>query len=299
MSRTFWIAVIVTLVVALFGVITLPDAKTLVSVELETEALESHVFNPERSTFELPIAQILSDSVDTCASEIKVVPSKEAEIVYTSQPNGELVVTINGAGNWYSSNSARTATEDFAMFRVGPGLGDCSYSGHVRLPVAGSLSAGLQVAALREDGEPLTVLRSATAQVQGRSIDRVFGLIPLGWFSSFTPLEPNRLFFVESWEIPAGSRLESENARWWGYMDVEVGAPNDAMKVFASSNTNEVRLYAPAPFETRSGLVAHDTISMTLSNRLAADPNLKWLLAVLSFVLVIVGIFAQMTSGKD
>ena len=179
-------------------------------------------------------------------------------------------------------------------------VNDCAWQGLLRLPVAGGLSLGVTAAgdASIEEFYPLTQGR---IHIQGRAVERVFGIIPLSLLGPFTPMEPGKLFEGGEFHIPAGSRLEGGPSRFFGFAEIELGDPDlqTGLSVAASSNTREVWIHAPAPRTSRGDLdgpssLEADVVSMTFVTRLTHDPNLHLLFGGFSALVLIGGVVSRL-----
>ena len=78
---------------------------------------------------------------------------------------------------------------------------------------------------------------------------------------------------------------------------MESGRTDRGMWIEASTNAATLQLLAPAPRDVdRSAFDDPDIVSLTLAARLVGDPNLRWLLAIVSFLVLVVGVEAQLLS---
>lgn len=285
-------------------VMTLEEPSVLVAAELETESVEVRVRNPDQMIIELPRATADLQGEETCAEAIRFSVAQHSSIYMTAMPDGSAVIATGGPTRWTSQTIAgEIVEEEGAYFVVSAAEGDCSWSGRLRLPISGELTAGMTAAGDLAPSELRTLL-SGQLKIYGRASETIFGIIPLSLLAGFTPLEPGKLFNAGSFDIPAGSRLEGGNARFWGFADLEITTDGDpVIHVHASTNARELSIFAPAPRFARGGseqsasTLKADTLSMTFGTRLANDPNLHVVFAGLSAIFLILGLLLGRAAG--
>lgn len=285
-------------------VLTLDAPSVLVSGELETESAEIKVLNPDQMILELPLAATILDGVDVCAPNIRLSVARGAEVFLTLQPDGGFVLATGGETNWSSDlKSGQLREAEGAYFLVSPDNGDCKWRGRLRLPVVGELTAGMTATGEVTPSE-LRPLLSGHLTIHGRATERVFGVLPLSLFASFTPIEPGKLFNAGTYDIPAGSRMEGGTARFAGFVDVDIlptgyASLDNRMTLYVTTNARELSIFAPSPRlsnEVASGApptLLADTISMTFGARLANDPNLHVIFGGISALILIVGLLGR------
>jgi hypothetical protein len=84
----------------------------------------------------------------------------------------------------------------------------------------------------------------------------------------------------------------------------EAGKSDRGLIIEASANASAVEVVAPAPgiltgltdSSDGSATTHVDVVSLTLAAQLTGDPNLRWLLAILTFILAILTALAQFFS---
>lgn len=290
-ART-WLGI--SLIIGVIGLVSIPAPNVMVAASLQTETIETMVHNPGEAQFYLPKAIVFDETGnEVCLEDIHVLPRKGAALYFTKTLGGDVFIAIEGGVDWRSQagfNQSDMGSE-FAL----PGSGNCFSDTLIRLPIAGTIKVGTVASGGQSDEGPPALLIEGELDVYGRAIDRVFG-IGVERFP-FLPMEPNRLYLANTLSVPGGSELSSQDARWWGFMDVIPGKAVQGMHVEASTNARLLELKAPAPRlafdEGEAGPLRGDTISLTFGAQLGNDPNIRWLFGAISFLLFVFGIFFQ------
>ncbi|MDP9107381.1 MAG: hypothetical protein M3N49_15815, partial [Candidatus Eremiobacteraeota bacterium] len=248
-----------------------------------------------------------------CLTNIIVRPDHGSTVIYTRPVGGPLIVAVKGLSSWRNARlllGEKTSPADVADFFVDPADHRCAGSGTIRLPIAGELTIGTLSTTGASGDRPMPIL-SGDLKVYGRAVDSLlFGAIPLWWLERLTNAEPGTLYVAETIVLPAGSHVghaftskpdASPVARWWGLVDANLGdGAERGMVIEASTNASTLKLVAPAP-RTPDAVGATpmddpDIVSLTLAARLVGDPNLRWLFAIVSFLVVLIGVEAQLFS---
>ena len=296
------------------GFILMPPPSTMISLDSTSETVTLNISTSE--TGSIFIASAWDELTGKCVQDVRLEPKSGASVSYARKGVGPLYITATGG--WavrLSGNGVDTVTvQNFVSYELGNPKRDCDVPQSVRLPATGYLIIGSENIA-SPDEETLLLLEAELA-IYGRSIDRIFSFIPL----KHGPFRPNSLYFVEDVSVPYGSRVA--NARgfrgdriiWWGAVDVRFGnSSEEAMKIRASANAASVDLFAPPPTLARETSMAAnftkntnrsarsqrpDTIHFSYGSRLLQDPNLRWLYALVTGVLLLVQ-FAKIIYGEE
>ena len=280
-------------------IVTLDKPQVLASVEADTESVIVHVANQDQMRIVLPRALLLTDEGERCAEDITLRTEQGADVFFTVSGPGRLSIATSGPTASQIAGRGVVRSSDGVFAEIGA-VGDCAWQGLLRLPVAGGLSLGVKAAgdASIEEFYPLTQGR---IHIQGRAVERVFGIIPLSLLVPFTPMEPGKLFEGGEFHIPAGSRLEGGPSRFFGFAEIDLAdtGSQTGLRVAASSNTREVWVHAPAPRTSRGDLdgpssLEADVVSMTFGTRLTHDPNLHLLFGGFSAFVLIGGVVSRL-----
>lgn len=294
------VAALSFIVLGVLILLSLPKPNILVSADIRTETIETVVYNPSEAEFTLPRARLLYSDEAPCLEDVLVRPGQGAIVVYTMELSEDWFAVVDGEVSWREATGAISQSSDGVAFMLSADDEHCSASGRLRLPVAGSLSVGLLVAGNQEGGDGLLPILEGTLTVYGRAIEQILWGVPLTIFERVLPLEPGRLYYADKFVIPSGSRMETKEARWWGFVDVDLLPGMSSMWLHASTNASSVALFAPAPKRSKvvTGQSAFeaDEVSLTLAARISNDPNLRWLFAIASFLLVVIGLVSQALS---
>jgi len=294
----FWI--ILSLILGVVGLASLPKPNVLVAASIQTETLEMIVSRPDGTSIFLPTARLEVGNDIECHTDLVVSPHQNTKVYY-SWESASLSIAIDGNFNWRSKNKSAGADE-FAIMSVSDNFDDCSLSHPIRLPISGLMNIGTVAGVISgDDATPLVIL-NGNLDIYGRAADRIFG-IPISVFSSFLPMEPDRLYLADQIKIPAGSSLASETAHWGGFVDVLWGESERGLHLEASTNARSLQLQAPAPRVSSNGNTVEnqkaDVISLTFGARLNNDPNIRWVFAAVSFLCLILGVFFQLPATKE
>ncbi|MFT3997290.1 MAG: hypothetical protein QM667_07780 [Asticcacaulis sp.] len=288
----------------------LPAPVTMMSASLRAETVQMVVNTPDEGAFSLPMVRIGEDA--TCRHAVVVRPGVGAVVTYTREMGQSLVIGVTGPASWDDGERllGRQGDGEVSYFTVSA---DCGWAGTLRLPVAGQLSVGTLTAGADAQTRSMPLL-AGEMHVYGRSIDSLFwGTVPVKGFEGLTPLEAGRLYLAYDQPLPPGSRLgraflatpggSTQTARWWGFVDVDMtagGANERGMLIEAATNATALELYAPTPRpdtqkpdQGRPDSLEPDRISLSLGARLAGDPNVRWCLAVLGALALIIGLGLQ------
>jgi hypothetical protein len=312
--RTVLFAIPLVALAVLVIAFTLPQPLTMVAASARAETLDIQVHNPDEASFVLPRARI--GQYGPCRANVTVQPDQGSTVNYTRPVGAPLVVAVKGRSSWRNRTmllGQKTRPGDVAVFWVDPHDRTCAGAGYVRLPIAGALTVGTLSASGGGGDRPMPIL-SGDLKVYGRAVDSLFfGIVPLGWLQRLTNAGPGTLYVAESIMLPPGSQLGHAFtdvsdippfARWWGFVDANMsdGGTDRGMWIEASTNASTLELIAPAP-RPLAGRSSHganvgepDIISLTLAARLVGDPNLRWLFAIISFIIVVIGVEAQLFS---
>lgn len=304
MGRGFfsvWSLLIFFLVLIVLTLSTLPSPNVLVSSSLTTEAVRLTVQDPEENMLRLPHALADSDNIaSACLTDVVIRPDAGTEVYYTRTPDGAFIVSFNGPTNWRASGRGNNSG-DYILFTVSPASLTCKENQppvtNFRVPIAGTMIAGFVAEGTSNVDEPSSYLLSGKLQIYGRAVHRVL-FLPMKLLSFFLPVEPNKLYHAGEFDIPAGSAFGSDDARWWGFADVDLTRPRDAIQVKASTNARNLKLQAPASYLSEgkaTNTLKSDTISLTFGARLSNDPNLRWLFAAVSFLFALISLSLQMS----
>lgn len=296
----FRIVVFAALLFAFLGflvLVSLPRPNILVSADIRSDTIEMEVLNPSEAEFVLPKATLMTADDAPCLEDILVRPGQGSAVIYTLEMSGDWYAAVDGEVSWRDSSGRVVNDPDGVVFALSSEPDACRWSGRLRLPIAGSIAAGLLVAGNQEAGEELLPLIEGDLTVYGRATERIFWIIPLSLFEWILPLEPGRLYYADTFKVPSGSRMQAPQARWWGFVDISVEGDAPTMWLRASTNAPSVQIFAPAPKQSMSqdpeASFEADQVSLTLATRIGNDPNLRWLFAIASFLLVLVGLIAQ------
>ncbi len=278
--------------------VSLPIPSAMVSIESLTETIEIEVVDDEAARINLPIAW--NDIELRCEKYLSLVPKSGAKAQYSRAIGKPLY--INLLGNWkvYSNGEFLHQSEEFLSYRIGGKEDECSSPSHIRLPANGKLTTGSENISAPSD-ETLVSLEN-TLTIYGRSIDRFLFVFPLNW----GPFKPNALYLVEELTLPGGSRVtnakstEQASSIWWGIVDISLTDPlGQAMLMKATTNSISVDVFSPSPSKTFGGsgrsssrqgtafTQSPDQVSFSLGTRLLQDPNLRWLYAVTTLLIIV------------
>ena len=294
----FWI--LLSVILGVVGLASLPKPNVLVAARVQTETLEMIVSRPDGTSIFLPTARLeISDDIE-CHADLIISPHQNTKVYY-SRESASLSIAIDGNFSWRSKDK-RAGADEFAIISVSNDFDTCSSSLPIRLPISGLMNIGTVAAAVSgDDATPLVIL-NGNLDIYGRAADRIFG-IPVSVFSSFLPMEPDRLYLADQIKIPAGSSLASGTAHWGGFADVLWGQSNRGLRLEASTNARTLQLQAPAPRVSSNGDTLEnqkaDVISLTFGARLNKDPNIRWVFAAVSFLCLILGVFFQLPATKE
>lgn len=294
----FWI--ILSVILGVVGLASLPKPNVLVAASVQTETLEMTVSRSDGTSIFLPTARLeVGDDIE-CHTDLIVSPHQNTKVYY-SRESASLSIAIDGNFSWRSKDK-RAGADEFAIISVSNDFDTCSSSLPIRLPISGLMNIGTVAAAVSgDDATPLVIL-NGNLDIYGRAADRIFG-IPVSVFSSFLPMEPDRLYLADQIKIPAGSSLASGTAHWGGFADVLWGQSNRGLRLEASTNARTLQLQAPAPRVSSNGDTLEnqkaDVISLTFGARLNKDPNIRWVFAAVSFLCLILGVFFQLPATKE
>jgi hypothetical protein len=276
------------------------EPHTMVSATVNTEYASTRVVSPQDGAFRLAAARI----DDTCVRDVFIEPATGAVVALTRPAKGELVVDVIGDSAWHSpyhQNDARQTRERHLRLVVSNDC-DCASGRSVRLPFKGLATIGADLQEVTSDFEkPQLALLSGQLAIYGRSI------IDL----NFGPFQARALYLSQTLPVPAGSRIaaarrdkpssaaagpaakyEGDISPWYGFVDADFDAEGSSgLTVEASTNARFVEIYPPAPFRIEGEVHGSrpDVVSLSLAARLSGDPNLVWLLGVLT---VVGGLFA-------
>jgi hypothetical protein len=293
-----------------FLAFTLPQPLTMVAASVRAETLDITVANPDEASFGLRRARLGQHGA--CKDDIVIRPAQGAKVNYTRAIGGPLVLAVKGRSSWRDRRSAHGNPAVVAEFWVDPNDRGCATAGHIRLPIAGALTVGTAGPGGALSESPMPVL-AGELKIYGRAVDSILGgLVSLRWLEKLTNAEPSTLYVAETIALPAGSHLGqaftgapdvSPRAQWWGFTDADLtsaGQSDRGLWIEASTNASTLKLVAPAPRGAADGAVAvvdsPDVVSLTLAARLVGDPNLRWIFAIVSFIVVLVGVQAQLLS---
>jgi len=298
--------------------------------------VETEVVNAPASAFTLEIAELVDQK--SCHRAILVRPELGSRVIYARPRGGDLFVTVLGPASWTDESlrsADRAVRTDELAFRVSDGRhsrsGNCRAGVRVRLPIQGLATFGEDLREIRGVDAEQLVLLSGKLMLYGRAIPRF--LLPL----DSGPFRANALYLAQEISVPGGSRIasvasgrggagsarsakvvgekrhkaetnrKSVDARWYGFADVVFGDDGGnvaAIVVEAATNAREVELYLPAPFDADASAEGNkpDVISLSLSARLAGDPNLLWLYGVVLLTVALLSIaekFKKREPAKD
>lgn len=304
------VVLLAALVAIVLASLVAPGA-AMVAVSADSEMVQVRVVDAESMRIALRGACRESVGFDDepvqCFDAIMVEPRQGALVTYAQPRGGELTVAVEGGWALHRSDGGLVAdaTDDTLLLRVGTRRERSETDGGQRLilPVNGAVAVGSFLYRPGDNRDIQLVLGGARLLVFGRAMPRLFGL-PL----SRGPFRADALYLSQEITIPGGSMIGSAGAasdgrfaaRWWGFADVSLGASGAPMKIEASTNTNGVELYTPAPFEsTRArGRASPDIIALSLGARLADDPNLRWLYGIVALIAVVFGFALQLHSTR-
>lgn len=299
----------------LFAVLTaiwfLPLPRTVLALSAETEVARVKVGTGELSSFALTGARVESLQegkfalIDACPQTPTFVrPSAGASLVYKHGIDGVLSIVVNGPAVIESGVARRVLTASHAERYVFDSAPGCTSPAIVRLPVNGALELGDEPVQLDGPADQVFILRSAKVDVYGRSIDAI-----LGQRITYGPVEGNRFYFAQSFEIPVGSRLAgatvklengTREAFWWGYANVDLRDTKAAIKINATSHADRIRFYNlslnPQDLNAEGGF---DELSLSQSTMLFNDPNLRLFYSVVGVVLILLSLLPASLRGKS
>lgn len=292
----FW--VFLASLIAIIGLSTLPEPSVLVSADIQTETVKISVSNPSEAAFMLPQATDAS-APNICQKNILITPQTGTDIYVSQVSQDGIYINLDGSITVEAADKQKSQSEFISLYL--PYSGECALNRGLRLPVAGKASVGIVSSGGFIDGEPSLVLHDGELTVYGRAVPKVFG-IPVEWFW-FLPMEADRLYLADKFDIPAGSQVGSETARWWGFLDLKPDSQS-GFNFQASTNAQSLNLQAPAPKAIRSNNRAGDSIeadeiSLTFGARLSHDPNLRWVFAAISFIMFFVSVIFQSIRTRD
>ncbi len=294
----FW--VILSILLGVIGLATLPKPNVLVAASIQTETLEMTVSRPDGTSIFLPIARLDVDDEIQCYSDLIVSPHQNTRVYY-SRENAGLSIAVDGKFSWRSKDK-ELRTDDFAIILVSNEYDSCKSSHPIRLPISGLINIGTVAGANSGDDTLPLVILNGSLDIYGRAADRIFG-IPITLFSSFLPMEPDRLYMADQIKIPAGSNITSKTAHWEGFADVLWEQSERGLRLEASTNARSLQLQAPAPRVSSDGNTLEnqkaDVISLTFGARLNNDPNIRWVFAAVSFLCLILGVFFQLPLSNE
>lgn len=311
MRRAALFAIPIVALVVLLIAFTLPQPLTMVAASARAETLDIRVLNPDEASFVLPHAR--AGQHGPCLTNVIVRPDQGSTVIYTRPVGGPLIVAVKGPSSWRNTSvllGEKKGPSDVTEFFIDPADRQCAGSGAVRLPIAGELTIGTLSTTGASGDRPMPILEG-NLKVYGRAVDALlFGAIPLGWLERLTNAEPGTLYVAETIVLPAGSHVghaftnkpdASPVARWWGFVDANVSDRAErGMVIEASTNASTLKLVAPAPRTLPAAgttpMDDPDIVSLTLAARLVGDPNLRWLFAIVSFMVVLIGVEAQLLS---
>ena len=289
---------------SLMLLVTLPKPNVLVSASLETESVDIRVLNADEMTLRFPKA-ILDDGAPVCRENLVVRVEPGGKLAF-SRPEGEpLHIATEGMTQWSSGDGTSGSSADGVYIEVTPEADCATDRPSFRLPAVGELSVGM-IASGSSSGDDFLPITGGELTVYGRAVDPPFAT---RFAFGFLPLEPEKLYVASSFPVPAGSQVEGGDARFWGFISVDLEA-RSGLHLEASTNARELSLFAPAPkisgavSSTRATALEADRISMTLGAQLAGDPNLHlifWAIAGLfagvGFAVNLLKFFKEKESG--
>ncbi len=294
----FW--VILSIILGIVGLASLPKPNVLVAASIQTETLEMIVSRPDGTSIFLPAARLEVGDEIQCHTDLIVSPHQDTKVYY-SRESASLSIVMDGNFSWRSKDDG-ARTDDFGIVAVSSDFDTCTTSLPVRLPISGLMNIGTVAGVVSGDDTTPLVLLNGNLDIYGRAADRIFG-VPISVFSSFLPMEPDRLYLADQIKIPAGSSLASETAHWGGFADVLWGQSDRGLQLEASTNARTLQLQAPAPRVSTNGNTLEnqkaDVISLTFGARLNNDPNIRWVFAAVSFLCLILGVFFQLPAMKE
>jgi hypothetical protein len=281
---------------------SLPRANVLVAANIASDTIETRIRNPSEAEFILPRALLLGSAKDQCLDKVVVRPDQDSLLVVTAETDGSVYIVIEGRSSW-RTETVSGSSDDGSAYLISASNPDCSWKGRARLPMAGSLAAGLLTAGNQESGEGLLPLTQGELTIYGRATETILWFVPLALLEPILPIEPGRLYLADTFTIPSGSRLESLDARWWGYIEMNISNGAANLSLNASTNADNIGLFAPAPRTSREPgdgtAFEPDTVSLTFATRLGNDPNLRWLFGTFSILIVLIGLVAQAYSLRN
>jgi len=294
----FW--VVLSIVFGIIGLASLPKPNVLVAASIQTETVEITILRPDSPSIILPVGLLETVGDPTCLNDLVVSPSQDSKVYYSKNSQG-LFIALEGQFSWRSADG-RSGSAVFGNVSITKNNEICSYALPIRLPISGLLNIGTVAGTGSGDDEVPLVILKGSLDIYGRATDRIFG-IPVSLFSSFLPMEPDRLYLADQIKIPAGSKLASNSAIWGGFVDVLWGASNRGLYLEASTNARTLQIEAPAPRVSSNNDIREnqkaDVISLTFGARLSNDPNIRWVFAAVSFLFLILGIFFQLPQSKE
>lgn len=270
----------------LVAALSLPEPRTILSLEARTEIVSVKIANPNAAAFRLTNAQVeIGRPQPLCLASVLVRPQANAVVTYARDGIGEFFVTVQGEYDVDTPEGGLALTFDGPLrLFLAANAANCS-SGPQELPANGILTVGAPAIEVTEaNGQSLDLL-SGKVSVFGRAVSSLFGAVPL----SIRPFVPNALYFASDQPLIPGSMLfdaEDTNAPgpafWRGTVRFATDDSVPGLYVSASANAAQVKLVAPTI--SGGGSSETDTVSLGLAARLAGDPNLRvlyWLLGLL------------------
>jgi hypothetical protein len=279
----------------------LPEPETMVTANLRSETIAiTDVPNTDDDSFQIFRARLGRNG--RCLRDVTVRPASGSSVIYTRRIGKPLLVISNSTRQWWLDASDKS----------------CPSSSAIRLPVVGPIVVGTDSAGA--DAEPQMPVLKGTLDIYARAVDSV-GPLSLQWIEKATNAAPHTFFHVETLELPAGAVLgyayphgvdafdcvhpgdvrKPKLAPWRGFVDVDLSKTFErGMMIEASTNASTIKILNPAPPSIRRSLPCNgaepdpfDVVSLKLEARLLGDPNLKWLLFVISVLVTILGIALQ------
>lgn len=276
---------------------------TALSVDLQTEIVAVTVKNRDAMRFVL--AHAAADSGPDCLSNLIVTPHAGQRITYVRHGNGPLLIRLEGSSTWqYGDESGRQQETRTGPMEIEVGGSACTKHATppVRLPIVGAADFGESVRHVVEPDDRSAAVLSGQLIVYGRALPDLFG-IPLNW----GPFRSNALYLVSQLPVPGGSivaagggteqprdTIDADSPAWSGHADVTwPGGESPAMRVVATVNTDEVRLYLPGPRVVATGdnFTDADVIPLSLLARLTGDPNLQFIYGALGVCAAMLQLF--------
>lgn len=266
---------------------------TALSVDLQTEIAAVTVKNRDAMRFFLAHAAV--EGGPDCLSDLIVTPHAGQRVTYVRHGNGPLLIRLEGASTWqYGDDTGRQPETRTGPMEIEVGGPACTKypTPPVRLPIMGAADFGESVRHVVEPNDRSAAVLSGQLIVYGRALPDLYG-IPLNW----GPFRRNALYLVSQLPVPGGSIVaagggaerprgepDTDTPAWSGHADITwSGGDAPAMRVLATVNTEEVRLYLPGPRVVATGdnFTDADAIPLSLLARLTGDPNLQFIYSAL------------------